>query len=488
MQYIFLLFLLCGLYELSEGIQQCFRFILCDYPFHTITGTFKNAGPFSIIITIILPIAWFYILQFKSLIKQQYIFYKLITILSVIYILLALIVLPLCMSRTSWVAVIISCTAVTYLHIYKCKIKGLLFIPIIIILISCMIGGAYGLKKESADGRLLIWKISLSIVKKNPILGVGKGCFSGAYGNEQEAYFREGRGTEYEEYLAGAPNYAYNEYLQILIEHGICGLLAYILFIIYTFYRLIHSSRKETVAIMGALISLLTISLFSYPFRDFYTCLLSVCVLILAFSTPFTKATNRRWYLKRPFITLFLLLVSSFYLCKYFGKLSNTRVAYKQWNLLKPYYNEGKFDIIVKNYDVLYPYLKLDAEFLFEYGQCLSHVRDYHTSNKILQEGIKYSADPMFLNIIGKNYQHIGSFQEAKKMFYKSHFRIPHKIYPLYLLMNLYESEGRIVEMLVILDQIINKKEKINSAETKFIKDKALEKSKKYRTKDYAAK
>ena len=94
----------------------------------------------------------------------------------------------------------------------------------------------------------------------------------------------------------------------------------------------------------------------------------------------------------------------------------------------------------------------------------------------------------MFLNIIGKNYQHIGSFQEAKKMFYKSHFRIPHKIYPLYLLMNLYESEGRIVEMLVILDQIINKKEKINSAETKFIKDKALEKSKKYRTKDYAAK
>lgn len=484
MQYIFLLFILCGLYELSEGIQQCFRSILYNYPFYTITGTFKNPGPFSLIIAIILPIAWFYTVQIRFFIKQQCIFYKIITVLSVIYILLSLIVLPLCMSRTSWIAVIVSCIVVAYLCIDKYRIRGALFSLIIIILVSCMMGGVYGLKKESADGRFLIWKISLSIVKKNPILGVGRGCFPGVYGNEQEIYFREGRGSEYEENIAGAPSYAYNEYLQILVEYGICGLLAYILFIIYAFYRLIRSNSKEAVAIMGALISLLTVSLFSYPFRNFYTCLLSVCILILAIFTPFMKSADGRWHLKGSFIALFLLLVVTFYLCKYFGKFGNTRIAYKQWNLLRPYYNESKFDIIAKNYDVLYPYLKLDADFLFEYGQCLSHVREYNASNKILQEGLKYSADPMFLSIIGKNSQCLGLFQEAEKMFYKAYFRIPHKIYPLYLLMNLYEREGRITEMLAILDLIINKKEKVNSVETKFIKDKALEKSKKYRT-DY---
>ncbi|MDR1258711.1 MAG: hypothetical protein LBK65_05480 [Tannerellaceae bacterium] len=44
------------------------------------------------------------------------------------------------------------------------------------------VAGIYSLKKDSADGRLLILKISLQTLVHNPE-GIGTGNFSGRYGH-----------------------------------------------------------------------------------------------------------------------------------------------------------------------------------------------------------------------------------------------------------------------------------------------------------------
>ena len=49
--------------------------------------------------------------------------------------------------------------------------------------------GVYVLKKDSADGRLLIWKISVLAMSDWPVLGVGLDHFCGTYGNTQAACF-----------------------------------------------------------------------------------------------------------------------------------------------------------------------------------------------------------------------------------------------------------------------------------------------------------
>ena len=44
----------------------------------------------------------------------------------------------------------------------------------------------------------------------------------------------------------------------------------------------------------------------------------------------------------------------------------------------------------------------------------------------------------MLLNIIGKNYQALGKYEEAEEWFIRSTHRLPNRIYPYYLLAKLY--------------------------------------------------
>lgn len=482
MRYIFFLLILCGLYELSIGIKQILTTILNECSYHTICGTFDNPAPYAMLITLILPIAWFYTLQKKRLlIKKGNLLKKVETFLSYCYMTMSLVVLPFSMNRTSWVAAVLACSIVTYSHFkenrkevfYRNDLKKKLNLIIFIIISFVSISGIYFFKKDSADGRLLIWKISSSIIKEHIVNGVGNGYFSGAYGRAQEEYFRNNKGTEHEQMIAGAPEYTYNEYLQIVMEYGIIGLLFLILIIGYCLYHLTHTNNQNRVPILGAFISLLIMAFFSYPLRNLYTCLLSICITVLAVFLPNEKRTIKS--IITSYVMLLFALLTIFYKGSFSFGLGNTKTAYKQWNLLKPYFDAEQFDEIVGNYSILYPYLKSDATFLFEYGQCLSKMELYEKSNKILQEGLCRSSDPMFLNILGKNYQRLGRYQLAEKMLYKAHYRIPHKIYPLYLLMLLYKEQQNKQNMLSMAYCIVYKKTKNDSAETKYIKAKARE-------------
>ena len=59
--------------------------------------------------------------------------------------------------------------------------------------------------------------------------------FPSAYGDVQAAYFASGNASETEKYVAGNPEYGFNEYLQIAIESGIIGLLLFFTFFSYPF-------------------------------------------------------------------------------------------------------------------------------------------------------------------------------------------------------------------------------------------------------------
>jgi hypothetical protein len=48
----------------------------------------------------------------------------------------------------------------------------------------------------------------------------------------------------------------------------------------------------------------------------------------------------------------------------------------------------------------------------------------------------------MFYNIIGRNYESQGFFEEAEIAYLHSHYMVPSRIYPLYLLMNMKMKSG----------------------------------------------
>ena len=89
-------------------------------------------------------------------------------------------------------------------------------------------------------------------------------------------------------------------------------------------------------------------------------------------------------------------------------------------------------------YKRLYPFLKDRSHFLFEYGRYLHKQKEYCASIAILKEAAEISCDPMILNIIGKNYHLLEEYEEAEKWFIRSTYRLPGRIYPYYLLAQLY--------------------------------------------------
>ena len=70
-----------------------------------------------------------------------------------------------------------------------------------------------------------MWKISCLAIAESPVVGHGADGFVSAYGRAQEEYFANGEYSETEELVAGSPEYAFNEYLQIAVEFGVIILL-----------------------------------------------------------------------------------------------------------------------------------------------------------------------------------------------------------------------------------------------------------------------
>ena len=137
----------------------------------------------------------------------------------------------------------------------------------------------------------------------------------------------------------------------------------------------------------------------------------------------------------------------------------------KQWVSCRMLYKMGAYQTAKKEYEKLYPVFKNRGAFLFEYGHSLHKLGEYETSNRILKEAVKYSSDPMVLNIIGKNYQGMKKYKEAEHWFLRSTHRLPGRIYPYFLLTKLYaDPEFYHLEQLQLMaDKVLTKEPKVQS-------------------------
>lgn len=252
--------------------------------------------------------------------------------------------------------------------------------------------------------------------------------------------------------VAGSPEYAFNEYLQVAVEYGIPFLFVVLLVIAFCFWRGI---TEKQIGICGGVISVLVFALSSYPMQipgfamTFYF-LLAACVI------------------GRSKVALLFFILMIALLGAYYWK-NNQYKACKEWYRSKMLYNIGAYQAAKEGYEKLYPDLKTRGTFLFEHGHCLHKLKEYDNSTRLMQEAMKYTCDPMVLNIIGKNYQATGEYEEAEESLIRSTHRLPGRIYPYYLLVKLYaESEYRQPEKLKYAAEVVLTKEpKVQSTAVK---------------------
>ena len=369
-----------GAAEAVWGLLQVYGYEPSNHSLYALTGSFYNPGPYSGFLAMCLPIALHEWLKGRGIWKH----------LALVALVLMGVVLPSGMSRSAWLAALVASGYVLAVHHWKavCRywkavLAGLLLLVVLGI-------GAYHWKKDSADGRLLMWKIAFTEVIV-PWNGVGWEYVAGAYGEGQERYFASGKGTEQEEYVAGAPEYVFNEYLQVGLAWGMHTVFG-IVFLVIVCLKWGHVSRQYGVC--GGLLSLSVFAFSSYPFQ-FMEFILAFLALLVACAMGYRK----KWVGA-------LALVLGIGIGAY---LADNRPQ--------------------KN-----------ARQMFEQAHALHKAGKWWASTELLKETMKVSSDAMVLNIIGKNFQAMGQPKVAEHWYVRSTHRLPNRIYPYYLLAKLYSD------------------------------------------------
>ena len=416
--------------EAIWGLRQIYGLAVSNHSLYALTGSFYNPGPYSGYLAMIFPLCLYEWLNLKEKTERTWVeqgkYYVALGIM-----LLILCVLPAGMSRSAWIAAAISGIWVYGMHVswgsklkeFGRKYKKKLVLACIAGSVIIIVAGyaLFQLKATSANGRLFMWKISSMAIAESPLIGHGTGNFVSAYGRAQENYFANDEFSETEELVAGSPEYAFNEYLQVAMEYGIPFLLVVSLVIVFCLWK---GSSEGRIGLCGGVISFLVFAFSSYPMQipgfavTFY--------LLLAASV-----------IGRSKVILFLFISMMALLGTYYWK-NNQYAACKDWYRSKMLYNIGAYQSAKEDYGKLYPELANRGAFLFEYGYSLHKLKEYDNSTRVLEEAMAHSNDPMILNIIGKNYQALGAYEKAEEYLIRSTHRLPGRIYPYYLLVKLY--------------------------------------------------
>lgn len=425
-----------GSVEACIGIAQVFGFTASLHSRFLLTGTFYNPGPFSGCLAAAFPIALSFALSTRD---EANILTKVVHYVSLAAMFLILCVLPAGMSRAAWVATLCASAFVACVF-FKDKVKDLLrkyrrWVIVGTVLLLMGMAGAYLMKRDSADGRLFIWKVTLTAIKDHP-LGYAGRPFSSVYGDAQERYFTQGSYSPQEEWVAGTPDFAFNEYLQMATMHGVpCA----VLFLCVLALAWSNANRfPSLIGLKGSLLSLMIFAFFSYPLH--VPGLVAMWVLVLG-ALVIEKIHRLNKTFLRCIIPLVMIGGGWFLYGQWYEHRSKER-AVSQWTSFRMLYHSGMYDSAVKGYETLYDRMSWQDDFCFEYGRALYNSKDYQKAHKVLTDALNICGDPMILNLLGRNAQTAGDYQAAETYLIRASNRLPERTYPYYLMVKLYADNG----------------------------------------------
>lgn len=426
--------MLTGLVEAVWGMQQLHGYTYSNHSLFRLTGSFFNPGPYCGYLAAVLPVCLWAALKFQ---KGMHYF-------AWICVGAILIVLPAGMSRSAWMAAVVACGWVYWTErigwekakaaYIRYKNATIPFIAIVAILAGCAIAGVYGMKRDSADGRLLMWKVTGKAIAGQPLAGTGLGGFPAAYAEAQGEYFATGTATGQEKQVAGCPEYAFNEYLQIGLEQGIGGLIVFVLWLGSMGY---YGIRNRQHGVVGGVLALAVFAVSSYPLQLPSFWMILVFLGAICVTKDGTQARSSALPVSSAYPITIISLLSLASVCLFILQKGQYEV-YKRWGRMQTVYNNKAYESVSEDYKDLHDKLKHKPEFLFEEAQCLSKTGRYAEAIRVLERAKRLSGDPMIRYMIAKNRQATGDYREAERELLHAIGILPERLYPYYLLAKLY--------------------------------------------------
>lgn len=220
---IYLIWCFC-LVQSIVALLQNFDFINSDNRYFKTIGTFINPNFLGVYMVVGLLVLLYQILvvQEKRIVVKAALLLSFFSMMYVLY---------LTESRASWMSLIIGFLVLLFtsqnsVYFFNAnKKKTIILFTIISIALFTSLYLLYQLNKDSVDGRTLIRKIAVLDIQKNPFLGNGIFNFDGVYNNSKALYFTENQRPWKEMKVADYVSNALNDYIQIVFEIGLLGLI-----------------------------------------------------------------------------------------------------------------------------------------------------------------------------------------------------------------------------------------------------------------------
>ncbi|MDQ3844385.1 MAG: O-antigen ligase family protein, partial [Bacteroidota bacterium] len=322
-------------------------------------------------------------------------------------------------------------------------------------------------KWDSTQGRMLIYKVSTSILKDHWRCGIGMGQFKVRYNEYQATYFA-GKGIDTREaLLADNTFYAFNDPYQLFIETGIIGFLCWAMALLCLVQQVKNmkttSDNKHVfVAAAASLICIVTASLFSYPLQTF-PILLQVTICLALVNSYHSDATNVvlpkviAKGLKRVLLLLCsLLLIHSYILLQYkirsHQAFELSRIGYrkKAVTFYKP---------------LVYSYIK-DGNTLYFYARDLYHSNELEKANLMLRKARKYFCTNEVYRLSASTAFELHNIQEAENLYKTALYMVPNRMVSRYDLLNFYSAMKDTTNAMYWATSIVTMEVKVPSKKT----------------------
>ena len=416
-----------GIYQSCLVLGQLLGYGISNHLRFVVTGSFFNPGPCGIFLAGVFVLAVAMMKKGYRKVGINLMFVRYVT--ACVTFGVTLVALVPTMSRAGWIGALVGVMLlyrreiVAWGNTRRRWVIGGGIVGMIVVLTLF-----YLLKKDSANGRLFIWQNTVSAYWKTPLFGVGIDGFERAFAEAQHDYFEKEKVLEQDNRhveMAGVVESAFNEPLALFLLLGAVGgvLAAMVLF-----FKLQRLTAYSCVAV-----ALLVASFFSYTF---YIPSIAIVFLFAVAQLPDRRVRGGRYVNVLMFGIMGIVVL--FFDFREFGR----REAYRKWKNNAVYYTWEDYQSVVEEYGKLYPVLKNDFKFLFEYGHSLHKVGRYEESNIMLKRGIRHSADPMFWNIAGNNYLALKQYDQGMTAYLRAYYTCPNRVYPLYLLTKLEAERG----------------------------------------------
>ena len=458
--------------ETVFGIAQSIGLLENSDPQFIIGGSMANPGAYAGYLGVTAPLILSLLVSYRKNKRFDNICY----ILGGLFILVCYLLI-LSRSRGAWITCGAGCLCVLCYR-YARLLRGTNYwskkairTPAIILSAVLIIASGFfvfKMKEDSALGRILVWKVTLSTPHPhaNLLWGNGIGYFESQYGKWQADYFREKEGTEKERHIAGYVTTAYNEFLELGLEQGIivtACIAALLVMAVGTGWKNLSTIELGAKA---SIVSITILMFCSYPLKVLPTTLyLMFCLSVALYgkkrllSTAHRMISNGVRSLAGPLICVFAL-----------AGMINARGYY--------FFHRGQQRVMrhdlkggIEMYKKAQGILRNDGIFHFYLGSAYFLSAEYQKAIKELSVSCAQCSNPNSFILLGNAYRENGDTAKAVDAYTTAVYMQPSKLYPKYLLAKLYEAAGDYGSAGEWASKILATDEKVPTTAAKEIKE-----------------